>query len=345
MKRLYTLLFAIITVSFANAQVGGDNTYDFLNLGNSARIAALGTNFVAIQDNDLSLAVANPSLLTPDYDGQLAFSMVDYFSDINYGFASYSRDFESIGTWAATMQYINYGTFNYANVSGDLEGEFTGSELAATLGWGRQLNPLFNIGANLKLIYSGLESYSSYGVAVDVAGTYYDEAQKLTASVILKNAGLEIGSNYEGGDNNMPFEIQAGVSKALEHLPFRYSIVLTHLENWNLRYDDPYDPANTVDPISGETNEKTWAGRTGDEMLRHVVIGGELTPAKFLSLRVAYNYQRRQEMKIYDAKGMVGWSWGLGLNISKFRFSYARSAFHVAGSPNYITISTNLSEW
>lgn len=300
---------------------------------------------MAIQDQDLSLAVANPSLLTSDYSGELALSFVDYFTDINYGFASYSRDFDNLGSWAATMQYIDYGRFEYANVSGVREGEFTGSELAATLGWGRRLTPLFNIGANLKLIYSGMESYSSYGVAVDVAGTYYNEAKNLTASVIMKNAGLEVAKNYEGDRSPLPFEIQAGVSKKLDHLPFRYSIVLTHLENWSMRYYDPYDPSNRVDPITGEANEKTTMAKVGDEMLRHVVVGGELTPAKFLAIRVSYNYQRRQEMKIYDARGMVGWSWGVGLNISKFRFSYARSAFHVAGSPNYITISTNLNDW
>ncbi|NCD41178.1 MAG: type IX secretion system protein PorQ [Bacteroidia bacterium] len=345
MRRYWIFAGLITMVISLQAQVGGKSTYSFLNLNNSARIAALGSNIAFIQDQDLSLAVANPSFLTPEYDGQLSLSFVDYFSDINYGFASYSRDFNQIGTWAATMQFINYGRFSYANVSGDREGEFSGSELAATLGWGRQLTPLFTIGANLKMIYSGLEQYTSYGLAVDVAGTYFQEDKGLTASLIIKNAGLEIAKNYEGDKNSLPFEIQAGVSKALEHLPFRYSIILTHLENWQLRYNDPYDPVLRVDPITGEINERTAAAKAGDELLRHIVIGGELTPAKFLSLRVSYNYQRRQEMKIYDAKGMVGWSWGIGLQVSKFRFSYARSAFHAAGSPNYITISTNLNAW
>lgn len=345
MRRSIILTGLLLSVIIAGAQVGGNSTYSFLNLSNSARVASLGSNFTGIQDYDLGLAVSNPSLLTPEYSGQLAFSFVDYFADINYGFASYSRDFENIGTWAATMQYIDYGRFEYANVGGDREGEFTGSELAATFGWGRSLTPLFNVGANLKLIYSGLESYSSYGVAVDVAGTYYDKEKDLSASLIFKNAGLEVAKNYEGERSPVPFEIQAAVSKKLEHLPFRYSIILTHLENWQMRYFDPYDPTNRVDPITGDVNEKTTMAKVGDELLRHVVVGGELTPAKFLSLRVSYNYQRRQEMKIYDAKGMIGWSWGIGLQISRFRFSYARSAFHVAGSPNYITISTNLNEW
>ncbi len=345
MKKIIVLTGLLLGLFVAQAQIGGKGTYSFLNLSNSSRLAALGSNFVAIQDQDLGLAVANPSLLTPEYSGELALSFVDYFSDINYGFASYSRNFEKLGSFAMTMQYIDYGRFEYANVAGFREGEFTGSELAATLGWGRQLTPLFNLGANLKLIYSGLEEYSSYGVAVDVAGTYHNEEKRLTASLIVKNAGLELAKNYEGARSPLPFEIQAAVSKKLEHLPFRYSIVFTHLEYWKMRYFDPYDPINRVDPITGEANEKTTLGKIGDEALRHVVIGGELLPFKFLSLRVSYNYQRRQEMKVYESKGMIGFSWGVGLNIHKFRFSYARSAFHRAGSPNYITISTNLGDW
>ena len=44
-------------------QTGGRTTYKFLNLTQSARVAALGSNFLAIHDNDLSLALANPSLI------------------------------------------------------------------------------------------------------------------------------------------------------------------------------------------------------------------------------------------------------------------------------------------
>jgi hypothetical protein len=42
---------------------------------------------------------------------------------------------------------------------------------------------------------------------------------------------------------------------------------------------------------------------------------------------------------------MVGFSWGLGLKVSKFNFSYSRAAMHLVGSPNYITVSTNLGDW
>jgi hypothetical protein len=43
--------------------------------------------------------------------------------------------------------------------------------------------------------------------------------------------------------------------------------------------------------------------------------------------------------------GMVGFSWGLGLKVSKFQIDYSRATYHLNGSPNYITIRTNLSDF
>jgi len=50
-------------------------------------------------------------------------------------------------------------------------------------------------------------------------------------------------------------------------------------------------------------------------------------------------------MKVDSKLGTVGLSWGLGFRVSKFHFSYSRAAYHLVGSPNYITITTNLSEF
>jgi hypothetical protein len=49
---------------------------------------------------------------------------------------------------------------------------------------------------------------------------------------------------------------------------------------------------------------------------------------------------------VYDENpGTVGFSWGFGLKISKLHFSYARSAYHLAGSPNQFTVLTRFSDW
>jgi hypothetical protein len=275
----------------------------------------------------------------------VSLNFVDYFSDINYGFASYSRTYDNIGSFAASMQYINYGRFDYTDETGIIPedaGEFSAGEFALVLGWGRRLDSLFSIGANFKTIYSAFETYNSFGLGVDVSGTYHARSG-FTASLIARNIGRQLTTYTSGNTEALPFEIQFGISKRLEHLPFRYSILLTNLQKWDLTY---YDPAeDNVDPFTGEVKTKSKAGEFADKAMRHVVIGGEFLPTKNFSVRVGYNYQRRQEMKIESKRGTVGFSWGFGLRVSKFNFSYARSAYHLSGSPNYLSIAFNLSDF
>ncbi|MCD4731740.1 MAG: type IX secretion system protein PorQ [Bacteroidales bacterium] len=344
-KLIYALFSVLLVIIFSttNAQIGGNNTYEFLNLTSSARIAAMGGDFLTINDNDITLVESNPSLINPNMSQKLGIAYVDFFSDVNYGFATYARSFNNVGSFAASMKYINYGKFDYATVTGERNGQFNAGETALNIGWGRQLDSLFSIGANLKFIYSSLESYNSFGMAVDVAGSYISRDRNFTISLIAKNIGRQITA-YEGGNiEPLPFELQIGLAKRLNHLPFRYSILYNHIEKWDLRYDDPAQ--NQTDPISGEVVKDSGIEVFADNLMRHIVFGGELLIGKYISLRGGYNYKRRQEMKVTTKPGTVGFSWGIGIRISKFQFSYARSAYHLVGSPNYITLTTNLSDF
>ena len=327
------------------AQIGGSSTYMFLNQVGSPRVAAMGGNFVAIDDDDLAVGLNNPSLIGPQMNNAISLNFVDYFSDISYGVASYSHTFEKAGSFAASMQYINYGKFIYNDETGilsDNPSEFSAGEYAMVIGWGRRLDSLFSVGANFKTIYSSFETYNSFGLGVDVSGTYHARSG-FTASLLARNIGRQLTTYTSGNLEPLPFEIQLGISKRLNHLPFRYSILLTNLQKWDLTYTDPAE--DVYDPFTGEAKQKSKAGEFMDKAMRHLVIGGEFIPTKNFSVRFGYNYQRRQEMKVETKKGTVGFSWGFGLKVSKFNFSYARSAFHLAGSPNYLSIAFNLSDF
>lgn len=337
------MLFVLIFSSARLAgQVGGKGTYQFLNLPNSARIAALGGNFLTINDDDIALTLANPSLINEKMNNQLGFSFVDYFTDVNYGFAQYSRTFNKAGSFVGTMQYIDYGKFQEADEAGVQYGYFHAGEYALNIGWGRKLTPRLAIGSNLKFIYSSLESYNSFGMAVDVAGSYFSKDELFDASIIFRNIGYQIVSYRAGNHEPLPFEIQGGISKKFKHIPFRISVLLTHLEKWDVRYENHINPSGGIDPITGEPNKISGIDEFADNLMRHIIIGGEVTIAKFLSLQGSYNYQRRQEMKVPENLSTIGFSWGFGIRVKQFHFSYARSAYHLVGSPNFITIMVNL---
>lgn len=132
------------------------------------------------------------------------------------------------------------------------------------------------------------------------------------------------------------------LSKKLEHLPFTVVIVYDNIQKWDLSYDDPLDLEGNYDPMTGQMVEKSKVDKFAKNLFCHMVFAGELALGKNLNLRVGYNYGMRQDMKTPTSKGAVGFSYGVGIKVYKFNISYSRSEMHVHGSPNFLTITTNL---
>src|SRR3954470_22976784 len=112
MIKFTRLLILVTLIPFClEAQVGGSATYAFLNVPAAARTAALGGTFISVKDNDLNLALQNPSLLNPSMDGTIALGGVSYLSDIRYADVAYALDKKKLGTFMAAIHYVDYGTF------------------------------------------------------------------------------------------------------------------------------------------------------------------------------------------------------------------------------------------
>jgi hypothetical protein len=328
-----------------NAQPGG-KAFQFLEMTNSARVAALGGKAVAISDDDLNLPFHNPSLLTSNMHNNLVLNYVDYFAGINYGYASYSRSYDNIGNFAIGIHYLNYGNFTGADEIGVKTGDFRAADYAINLIYSRQLDSLLTVGVNLKPIYSNLETYSSFALALDAGITYYNPDNLFTASFVIKNLGTQLTTFYPNGDSEpLPFEILLGVSKKLKHAPFTFYFVAEHLEKLDLTYQTDEEKKREIDPFTGEPVKEDKLNEFLDKAMRHIIIGTQLNITENFVLRFGYNYRRRQEMKIDSKIGTVGFSWGVGIKIYKFHLSYARSAFHQAGSPNYFSLNMNVSEF
>lgn len=339
-------LFFVFSLFFCNgfAQSGGKYTYAFLLNPSSARQAAMGGLLYNKNDHDIQLAIQNPSLLSNEVHNQLMLSFIDYPSDISSFSGAYAHSFKKVGDFAASLQYIGYGTFTETDASGLSYGEFTAQDYMGQIGWGRKLDSNFSLGANLKLIGSSYADYESFGLAADIALGYYNSDKRISATAIVQNAGRQI-KTYTDVREPLPFGIHLAVSQKLKHAPFTYSVIWQNLEKWNLTYTDPNDPKTQHDAVTGEVIEKSKSGKIFDKTFRHLIFGIEFQPFKAFALRVSYNYQKRQEMSLPTRTGLSGFSWGFGLRVSKFQFSYARSTFHPAASPNYITISTRLSDF
>lgn len=335
-----TVLFLLLGQA-GMAQKGGESTYSFLGLTNAARVAALGGEVVSLLDDDINMVFHNPALLTPGMHNNLSLNYVNYFAGVNYGYASYGYSAGNIGSFAAGMHYVNYGSFDRTDELGESQGTFRASEYALNLFYSRSfLDSALRAGVNLKPIFSSLEQYNSFGLALDLGVTYSFSSTLTTIGLVLKNMGTQITS-YTANREPLPFEIQAGITQGLAHAPFRFTVTFQHLERWDLSYDLEEDDVS----FSGSEEEKSGFDEFADNLMRHVVIGTEFLIGKNFHVDVGYNYKRRKEMSVNAKPGMVGFSMGFGFRVSKFHFSFGRASYHLAGGTSHFSLTTNLSEF
>lgn len=220
---ILTIIMLMFVVDIQGQTSNG--TYSFLDMTSSARVAALGNTDLSIYDSDIQLGINNPALINSDMHNDIVFSYVDYYADISHGTVQYARVFEKLGTFAATVQYHNYGKMKYADEQGNVDGgTFSPSDYNIMIGWGRQLTPQWSIGANVKFAGIQFERYKTFALAVDVAGSYRTDNGWMF-SATARNIGYELYDNFEGDKNELPFRLSAGVSKRLDHVPFLFSIV------------------------------------------------------------------------------------------------------------------------
>uniref|UniRef100_UPI0032162F4D type IX secretion system protein PorQ n=1 Tax=uncultured Draconibacterium sp. TaxID=1573823 RepID=UPI0032162F4D len=337
-RKIYFIFLFSLMVFAGKAQIGGESTYQFLELTNSARIAALGGTQIAISDStDLNLSYNNPSLLHQDMANKILVNYVNYLTDINYGYVSYAKSYEGLGNFAVGLHYINYGKFDEATAEGQLTGvTFNAAEYALNLIYSNSYKRL-NYGINLKPILSSFESYQSIGIAADFGLNLNSKDGNTTVALVARNVGSQITTYYDNGNRErIPFNLQAGISQRLKHAPVVLSLTMQHLNHWDLATPEE-EPEFDIETIY-DRNESFLK-----QTMRHVVLGVELMPSDNFVLRAGYNYQRRQELMFEEKASTVGFSAGFGLHIKRFRLDYGISRFHLAGSSNLFSVAINLN--
>lgn len=340
--KLYILSLLLIPLC-TFSQTGGKHTFALLDLGYNARSTALGTDFISVIDKDINLGISNPSLYNPLMNNQASFNHAIHASGINYGMASYGRSFGESVTGGASIRYISYGKQDRRDEAGIQAGTFTPGEFIFGVGASKILNPQITVGANVNLLYSQLDRYTAFGASLDLAGTYHLDKANLVITALVKNAGMQFKSYTSNNRAPLPAEFQAAISHKLKHAPFRISLLMHHLNKWDITYVDPYAKPK-IDPLTNDTIQVKVPG-FGKKLAHHLTYQLEILISKNIHLRMAYDYHRRQEMKVDTKPGLSGFSFGLGLMFKKFSIEYGLAIYSKAGYNNMFTLSTNLSSW
>lgn len=337
MKKLL-FVYAILWTTAAICQLGGRGTYQFLNLMSSPRQAALGGKIITNYDYDPDSALYNPASINYRMDNQLSANYVNYLADVNYGTASYAYLWDRrTQVLHAGVTYINYGTFDGRDETGQATGDFSGGEAAISLGYATNIpHTNIHLGAHVKFITSRLAEFNSIGGAIDIGAIYNYEDWDLNAAVVVRNIGTQF-TPYIDTIEKLPLEIDAGISQILPNVPIRWHLTFENLQLWNIAFQNN---ANSTTDLEGNITQEEIGFL--DNLVRHTIAGVELFPKGGFNLRLGYNFRRSEELRIINQRSFAGISAGFGIKINKMRFNYAYARYNSVAASSFFGIGIDL---
>ena len=328
------VICAFLSCSSLSAQIGGSNTYQFLELSPSPRHMALGTWVSTLSKNSIHSALANPAMISDSILGQVLLSYQPYFAGINRGAAAAVFDLKEGRSILIDTRFIHYGTFDETNTFGEKIGKFSGNEVAMGTAYAHHFpsKNLF-VGARLNLISSTLAEYNSIGFTVDLGLYHSQPSSRYRFGLVARNIGSQLRT-YDNVKESMPFSLSFGISNELQYLPLRWHLSIDHLQNWNLTYANPNQQQTNFEGDLIDKNPSFF-----DELFRHFVFGAELFPDRVFSIQIGYNFLRSAELSIAEVRSFSGLSFGFGINLRKFRFNYSHARFSAAGNTNFLGLT------
>ena len=338
MRTLFWLFFVWGITAPVFAQLGGNATYQFLNLMSSPRQAALGGKIITNVDYDVTQGLYNPATINLEMDNQLALNYANYLGDISYGTAAYAYTIDRrVQTFHAGITYVNYGSFDGYDENGNSTGTFTGNETALSFGYAFQIDfSDFYAGANIKLISSKLEQYSSLGGALDFGLIYINEYLEFNAALAIRNLGTQF-TTYAGLNEPLPFEIDLGFSQKLKNVPIRWHLTFENLQQWPIA---AANPARVTTDLSGNQTQEEIGFLS--QLIRHTLVGAELFPDRGFNIRLGYSFRRAEELRILEQRNFSGLSFGIGIKFNKLRFSYTHARYSSASNTSFLGVQISL---
>jgi len=315
MKQYLLIILSIFLSLAAQAQSGG-SVFKFLELPFSSHASALGGDNVSIIEDDITMAIHNPALLSCVVDKTLNLNYMSYIDGVGVGSAAYSRILGERSTWAVAAQYVNYGDFKETNAEDVELGTFSAKDMAFTGIYSYDLSDYWSGGITTKMIYSTYERYSSFAVGVDLGLNYYDENSGYSASIVARNLGGQIKA-FDEIRENLPVDLLVGVSRRLSHAPFRLSVTMHNLTDWN---------------SSSSTSDTGEKDKFSKVFLNHFILGIDFLPSETTYFSLGYNCKRASEMKINGSSGWSGMALGAGIQIKKLKIGASYAKYHTSSS-------------
>lgn len=342
MKRTLLSLVALIGLVANSFAYGGGEAYQFLTFPTSATVSSLGGDNVSLHNGDITLVQQNPALLSLAPNSSVALSYFNYIADANYGSAVYGQAIDSVSWWGVGFTFLNYGSFDAYNEYNVADGTFSASDMDLALVYTRKLASRFSMGLALKPVYSHIDDFSSFGLALDLGALYYMPEKYFSAGLAVRNFGVQF-SPYEDERESLPWDIQIGLTKKLAHAPFRFNLTYTKLNKWNFDYvkESSLYKASSSYVEAEYKSDVSW----GDMFMRHMIVGVEFIPTKNFSVQASYNHRRHKEFSMENAGGAAGWAFGANLHVYKFALGASYAIYGPSGGVFGISLSSCIDDF
>lgn len=316
-------LFIILGIGTnALAQVGNETVFGFLNIPGSAHTAALGGDHVALNRGGTAMFTTNPAYVGDTNHKEFSASYLNHLTDIYMANANMSWHFDEIGTVSAGIRFLNYGDFTRVDSDGTEDGSFRSYDFSWSAAYSRTVLENLQGGIGIRFITSSYDIYQSTAIAL-FGGLYYTFNDDLThAAFSFQNLGSQL-TQFDEKREKLPFDVSAGISHRLIHLPLRFNLTLHSLNRWDLPvFDDEDDP-----DIS-------------ENLLRRIRFGTEILFSDNFHLRIGYDRLKNQELKTDRRIDFSGAGIGLGIEVRNISIDISRTSYSETGGIFQLSLAT-----
>lgn len=323
----YSPLLALLALTLQAQE--STSSFNALRLPASSHVSALGGQNVTLIEDNPAAGWNNPALYANVSDRSLGLDFMTYFSSSTWMGAQFVKALGERHTVAAHAHYLNYGSMDETDASGSTIGRFSAKDITIGGGYSYLMSDRWSGGANLKFLFSNLADYSAIAMAVDLGLNYYDDESDLSLALTLQNLGTQLKAYDESVHTHLPFAINLGLTKGLNHLPARIHLTLVDLNRWKTSY---YALPDAEAKAPGFTRKA----------LNHLVVGLDILPTDQVYLSLGYNFRRAYELKASGKSHLAGISAGAGLNLSRLQFGFSYAKYHMAGNSLMFTAGYKL---
>ena len=333
--RFFITIFFICTISTGFSQtLGGSAAYNFLSFSPAATVTAAGGINISHQWNNVAASYYNPALLQADLNGKASMQFTQLAGGIKalqLSGAYHASNRKT--TFGGHIFLVQYGAIPQTDAAGNEYGTFNAYDYVVQLSAAKSYLQRWQYGGTLKWIQSFYGSYQSAALAADVGLLYHDSLNGFRAGLIAKNMGVQV-KKFSSIGEDLPFDLQVGVTKRLLQAPLAFSLTAHHLQSFDIFYNDT---------TFNNNNNFTTTASIAKKLFNHLILAGHVYLGSHVEATLGYNFLRRAELSFGNVgNGLAGFSAGFSAKFQKLEFSFSRATYAKGQGYNQLGLQINL---